>query len=290
MKVLDQITQVKLQFLATLAGEEQEESDDLFASLFDEQDEEEDDVDIEETDEVTPEPTDDGDQADVEEVKDEPQQKPVVEQPKGQDTPEPKDAPKPKVEEPVVKQETKPKEEEKPFDVEAYKGELQKLYALSKDDADALLTDPETVLPKLMANAHLQMLNHIGQFVQAQMQQLPTVVKQTVESSTVEKQRLSAFAEAHPDLVTDEAAPFVVQAITALKQAKPDITFDEIVKRVKPVAYTLMGKEMPTQQLAPVQQPVTKPKPFVPGRPTSVAPSKVPQSKEAEFFQSLLED
>jgi hypothetical protein len=188
--------------------------------------------------------------------------------------------------EPVV-----PVQEDKPFDIEGYKGELQKLYALSEDDADAVLTDPGTVLPKLMANAHLTMMQQIGHMVQMQLQTLPELINRTVQTKSVEDVRVGAFSKAYPDLVGAESLPFVTTAIKAIRTANPNIDFESLLTRIGPVVSQLMGKEIKVASAQPVvKAAVAKPTPFVARRSTSVpAPAKELTAEEM-FYSNLLGD
>lgn len=265
------------------------EDDDLFARLFDEEGQEEvEDADDDLADEAEAViHADDGDDPEPTQTKEPEQEEEVVEQPVVQDTP--KEEPKveaPKVEAP--KEEPKPEEPQPEFDVEAYKGELQKMYAITQDDADALLAEPEKTLPRLMSNMHLMMMNHVAHYIEAKMKALPDVINTTVKASTAQEQQMAKFAEVHADLVTEEAAPYVVQAINTLRQVNPKITFDEILTKVKPVAYALMGKEVPGTQSGTVPKATVVPKPHVATRPSSAPAPKPKVTGQAAFFESLI--
>lgn len=210
--------------------------------------------------------------------------KPVVEQPVVEQKPT-------VVEKPVVnepsEEDVKKQQEAFQSQVEAYRGELQKQYAISDEDADAILTDPKVVLPKLMANMHLAMLQQVGQLMQ---QITPGLVQQQVKTVGVTEQRLKVFSEKYPDLVAPENQEIAVQAVRLVKQLHPNASFEELVEKAGPVAYSLLGKAVPTAtQVAAPTQTAAKPKPHIPAKQTTSAEAKKPlPSDPTEAFLATL--
>lgn len=208
--------------------------------------------------------------------------KPVVEQPKVEQKPT-------KTEEPVVtepsEEDVKRQQEAFQQQVDAYRGELQKQYAISDEDADAILTDPKVVLPKLMANMHLAMLQQVGQLMQ---QMTPSLVQQQVHTVNTTQERLKAFSAKYPDLVTPENQEITVQAVRLVKQLHPKASFEELMDKAGPVAYSLLGKAQ-TPASAPAKQTAAKVKPHIPAKQTTSAPAKPasPSDPTEAFLASL---
>jgi hypothetical protein len=166
--------------------------------------------------------------------------------------------------------------------VETYRSELQKAYAISDEDADAILTDPKTVLPRLMANMHLTMLQQVGQFVQSAM---PDLVQNQVRTVSQVDSRMQTFAEKYPDLVTKENQSYATEALQVVKRLYPKASFEEMLDKVGPVAYSLMGKAAPVAA-APAAAPVSqaKPKPFLSQAKPSTAPKPAQNLDSTQEF------
>lgn len=197
----------------------------------------------------------------------------------------------PKVEEkPAVVAPVAPKTEEPDPQVAVtkFRGELEKQYAISQEDADLILSDPQTVLPKLMTNMHLAVLQSVGNLLQ---QSLPNLISRQVQSDTVTQTRLQTFSQKWPELVQDEAGQkATMAAIQALRQAEPTIGFEAMVERVGPLAYQLLGKQLP--QATPAQEPApvkAVPKPHRPAKSTSTSSQPAKLGEQEEFFAQLVQ-
>ena len=276
-----------------------DDDDDYFARLFDEADddveeeEEELDVDLEKDPGEDTGSEDTGVNVEEEEdpEKEEDVQTPDGEQQEGQETDK------------SVEQEEETEEEEEEIpptpevdpekqkqEIEKFSSELQKLYAISEEDADAILTDPAAVLPRLMANANMIMLKQVGQMMQQFQQNLPNVINQTMVQKSAETERVDALKKAYPELMTDEAVPYVVQAVNTIRQSNPKIKFDALIKKVGPVAHALMGT-MPVvkQEQEPAKVP-PKPVPrHIQARESSVTPPAKKLSPDEEFYSNLIQ-
>lgn len=269
-----------------LDDKDPDDLEDFFAQLADEPADHSSDTSEEEEEEEEPEAVA-GDEAKVDEP--EVEDKPVKEEP-SKDVPEAtavEEQPKvePVVEE-VVVPEVSPEEQQKQY--EQVMGELQKAYAISDEDADAILTDPKTAIPKLMANAHVKMMQTFHNMVQ---HMVPTLIDTHQTQSTSRQTLVQKFSAAWPDLVGKEHEQVVVAAIQTVRQLNPNIDTDTLIKKVGPVAYSIMGKQAPAEQppKAPVAKP--KPKPHVPVRSRETSPAKSVTSGDpvADFIGSLLE-
>lgn len=259
------------------------EGDDAFESwlngITDGDDSSEEEIEPEVEEEVEEEPVEEDQEEELPE--DTPEDEPDLEQPVDQDPVE-KPALTAKPEQAPVEQKPVKTAEEEQAEVERFMGELQKQYALSDEDADAVLTDPKTVLPKLMANVHAMILQQVGAFIQ---QAMPTMVQSQVRNVSTTDQRLAEFQQMYPDLATPENQAVAMAAIKTVKQANPNIGYAEMLKKVGPVAYALLGKTMSVEKKAPA----AKPKPHIPAK-TSTS-TALPKEKSSDpttaFFESL---
>lgn len=249
-------------FAGLLTDEEVEEEDDVSSELLtvDEDDEVQEPVVAEEapvvTEDAVVEPV-------VEAIE------PVVEQPEGSSE--------------TVEAETPNFEEE----VTKYKGELEKQYAISDEDAEQILTDPQLVLPKLMANMHLAMLQQVGKMMQDNM---PSIVENTVKQSTTRDKRMAQLQERYPDLVTKENEAIATTALKTISQLHPGITFEAMLDKLGPIAQALMGKEAQAPAKGSTVVPIAKPKPHIPTRGTSTATARVKPKGDsmASFIDQII--
>lgn len=237
--------------------------------------------------EIEPEVEEEVEEEEAEEVseedtpEDDPEAGPDLEQPVDQ-APVEKPNPIPVVEQAPVEQKPAKTPEEEKAEVERFMGELQKQYAISDEDADAILTDPKTVLPKLMANAHAMILQQVGSFIQ---QAMPAIVQSQVRNVSTTDQRLAEFQQMYPDLATPENQAVAMAAIQTVKQANPGIGYSDMLKKVGPVAYALLGKTMSVEK-KPLQ---AKPKPHIPAKTSTstTAPKEKSSDPTTAFFESL---
>lgn len=259
--------------------------EDFFSRLADTSVEEESETDLEETDLDDDLEAIAGDDAEVDEpvvtdkpvVEEEPkveEVKPVVEeQPKV--TPEPVEVPKEKT-----------PEEQEAENAQIF-GELQKVYAISDEDADAILSDPKTAVPRLMANAHAIMMqtayNMIQQFV-------PQIIEAQKAQSTTRQTLIEKFSTKWPDLAGEDTKQAVIAAIGTVRQLNPNIDVDTLIAKVGPVAYSILGKTpAPAKQTPPAAKP-PRPRPHTPARSRETSPAKPAQTGDAvaDFIGSLL--
>lgn len=174
------------------------------------------------------------------------------------------------------------------------RGALEQSYALTDEDADAVLTDPKTALPRLMANAHLQIMGQVAQMLQ---HVVPQILEVTTKQSQTKQSINDKFAARWPELAADAAnKQSVIAAIQTVKAANPTLSVDEVIEKVGPVAYAIIGKPVPVAAPAAQQQPapkVTPPK----ARPHTPAKSAVTPPKQTatgnhlvDFISSLVDN
>lgn len=147
---------------------------------------------------------------------------------------------------------------------------LSKQYVLSEEQADLLVTDPNKVVPQLLAQMHMSVLSHALRIVQ---ESLPQQFTQHTERALAEQKLNDQFNTAFPDLsLSDkEVNQAVTQAVALVKTQMPKATMEEKIQRVGALTRALLGKPAPTAQA--VQQPVSRPAAPQPISPSRTAPA-----------------
>ena len=147
---------------------------------------------------------------------------------------------------------------------------LSKQYVLSEEQADLLVTDPNKVVPQLLAQMHMNVLSHALRIVQ---ESLPQQFTQHTERALAEQKLNDQFSAAFPDLsLSDkEVNQAVTQAVALVKTQMPKATMEEKIQRVGALTRVLLGKPAPTAQA--VQQPVSRPAAPQPVSPSRTAPA-----------------
>lgn len=149
-------------------------------------------------------------------------------------------------------------------DEEAYRTSLETQYSLSEEDADKFFEDPNSVLPKLAANLHMQVLQHVLQVVS---QALPNEIASYQARSSKQVELETQFSTRWPDLdlKKPDVSAAIANAVTLAKKALPNADTPTLIERVGLITHSLLGNMPPAagQQQAPVQAPApaAKPKP-----------------------------
>lgn len=157
--------------------------------------------------------------------------------------------------------------------VNAWKGELEKQFAISDEDADLLASDPQKVFPKLAANLYMAAMQGVSQMLQ---QQLPRQVEQ-VQTQVVQRNKaLEMFQSRWSDLVKPENEAYTVTALKTVKQQYPNASLEEVIEKAGVVAYALKGQPVPG---APVAKPKPKATVHKPAKPSSAVSTPVVKPK-----------
>lgn len=189
----------------------------------------------------------------------------------------PIDDPQPEAEQEVEEQ-PQP-EEETPEQFEAKKaewlGKLAERYSISDEDAEALVTEPETVLPRLAANIHAavmvdmakaveQMLPQLmGQFIQSQ----PQLISSAMQGYQTQQDAKAQFYQSYPQLQGNEET--VKVAALTVQQNFGNLGEAEQLEKVGQIALAMLGI---TPQAAPAPEQAPAPAPFTPAKSGSAPP------------------
>ena len=113
---------------------------------------------------------------------------------------------------------------------------LEKAYALPADQATALLTEPEAVLPKLAAKLHQEIVAHVMSLMQ---NQIPQAVDSITTARTRESEAKKEFFGAWPELQGYEQQ--VLAAGAMFRQINPKATKEQAVQAIGQLAMQALG-------------------------------------------------
>lgn len=141
---------------------------------------------------------------------------------------------------------------------------LEGVYKLSDDLAAQLMTEPETVLPKLAAQLHMAVTEAVLHSVN---NSLPSVLNSIQSTQSAEQKAFEMFSSVNPDLVDPKYSESILKIGTMYRQVNPNATPDEAVKVIGNMVRTALGLQAPAVPAAtstPPPAPTTTP--FVPTR------------------------
>lgn len=250
----------------------------------------EDDYDISETTE--------DDETDDSEVSEETQEDTTDEDTDGDTTPKP-DSSKVETKEDEAssqsQQDPKPDEKEKssetPEDLNAayktfFDGAVEqlaeKVYRFDEETVKALDTKPSTVLPRLAAQLHMQVL---GAAVTQAAQMMPALIQQTLGQTDQVKANENAFFTAWPAL--KEHRSEVERIAKAYREVNPNADMDTMIQEIGTMASVRLKLPLPNRQTQ--EKPaVTKPPIPTTARGGSTPPAAQPKSGENSWLEDLL--
>lgn len=168
-------------------------------------------------------------------------------------------------EEEAVKEEEPlaPDEEAQAEEYRGFRENLEKDFAISEEDAMLLVTEPESVMPKLAANLYERVVTDVMRAVQNQVPQLVTGMR-TAEAQTTELR--SKFYSINPGLESADVAAvesMIPQYADLIRKQTPNLTQDELIRKVGTVIGAALGVDAGKKKvIAP--SPQGKPKPAAP--------------------------
>ena len=118
-----------------------------------------------------------------------------------------------------------------PEQVQAQRAEVMKQlttrYAIPEDVAPRLVTEPEKVIPELLANAHAQIMDTVQAYIEGafpHMLQRHQTTQQRV-TSNVDK-----FYSAWPELKDEKFGPTVARIVGGYRQANPNAKMEDVIQ------------------------------------------------------------
>lgn len=206
---------------------------------------------------------------------------------------EPEVEPEPEPEPEVPEVPTPPQQPEQPPEVDPEVAEqqrqqflsgVQESFAISPDDANLLMTEPEAVLPKLGAMVYERAMRDVAYLMQQQQQlfqqNMPQMIQHTQQQVTQHAAAETQFKTLNPGLesvgnlneLVGSLAPTVIKA-------NPGKSGDELMRIVGDMIYPMVGK----QRAAAKAPEVPKQKPHVPvatSTPSSSPAAGVPEGED----------
>lgn len=126
-----------------------------------------------------------------------------------------------------------------------YIDQMAEQFAVSDEEADMLRTEPEKVIPKMMARAMTQALE---QSVQIMRNNLPQLVGTQLTQQSKAQEIESKFFGKYPELKDKKAIKVAEGAAKAYRQANPDATLEEVMDSVAFMTWKRLG--LPMEQLS----------------------------------------
>lgn len=185
-----------------------------------------------------------------------------------------------------------PREEATPEEYQTWRTakatELQASYAISDDDAAALLTEPEVVLPKLMANAHMMVLESSMRAMQAMMPVMMQEYAQTTERNTKAQ---GLFTSINPDLADPSFEPAIMQLGQVYRKVNPTAGPEEASRAIGALVRSALNiTAAPAAAASPAQPAPLRPAPFTPARGGGGGNTPVVENEFTRLANEFLKD
>lgn len=175
--------------------------------------------------------------------------------------------------------------------------QLEQNYALDPESATALLTEPETVLPKLAAKVHMEVLENSMRAMQAM---VPVMMQQVSHYNEVNSRAKNLFTSVNPDLADPRLESTILELGTVYRNVNKTAPPEQAARDIGNLVRAALGLTAPAPQgqmpgvQAPVQTPTRQAPaaPFVPARGSGggYQPSRPSNPYEQMALEMLNED
>ena len=137
-------------------------------------------------------------------------------------------------------------------------------YSITDEDASKLLTEPETVLPRMAARMHMEVMESTVRVMQTMLPRLMQSVQQTEQREISAK---SFFHTANPDLADPRLEPAIMEMGQVYRRLNPAASPEQAAQAIGNLVRASLGIAMPAQAApAPTSAPAVPVVPFVPAR------------------------
>lgn len=166
-------------------------------------------------------------------------------------------------------------------------------YALSTEDAAALIAEPDTVIPRLAAQMHVDvqvgLANQIAQI-------LPGIIQAEITKANRVQTLESSFFGQYPELNKPEFRQTVQESLTLIRQVNPQATREDVMRDGAALAAVRLKTQLGMAQqpgfepqLSPEPQgaPPTAQAPFAPAQAGGASPPVVPTAPTPNIFEEL---
>jgi hypothetical protein len=182
--------------------------------------------------------------------------------------------------------------------IEQRKGEIvgavaSQTYQLTQQELEGIQTEPEKVLPTLMARVHLNAVQGVLRHVA---QQLPTAVGAMIQAHENHRRLEDKFYGAWPQLDRTAHDGTVRQMAAMYRAMNPNASLEDMIQTVGAQVVTALRLPLQAAPTQPVhRQPVAQPRPqpYVPAGPalsSTPAPARVPGEWERMASYIALDD
>lgn len=169
---------------------------------------------------------------------------------------------------------------------ESAMAELTNLYRLTDEEAENLQVSPETELPKLAAQLHLNMIEALHFGLQ---QQLPQMIEHVTVVKQQQQQAVNTFYEVWPQLKNEAYNETVLRTMQVYKQLNPNAPLEKVIQEGGAMAMAAL--RIPYQEQAPAPQQQEPIQQKAPPAPLSPGNSTVPQSRgPVNEFEAIFEE
>ena len=100
-------------------------------------------------------------------------------------------------------------------------------YALSEEEKNALISEPDTVLPRLAARMHVRMQVQTAQQIA---QILPAMISQQIEQATKVQSLENSFFGQYPELNKPEYRQTVAESLAMIRQVNPQASREDVMR------------------------------------------------------------
>ena len=166
--------------------------------------------------------------------------------------------------------------------------QLEQVYALDQEAADAMLTEPELVLPKLAAKVHMEVMENSMRAMQAM---VPVMMQQVQYHTEREGKAKNLFTSVNPDLADPRYEPAIMELGAVYRNvnraAPPEVAAQAIGNLVR-AALGIAAPGVAAPQPQQVAQPVVAP--FSPARGAGGGNAPVRPSNPYEALAAEMEN
>jgi hypothetical protein len=128
-----------------------------------------------------------------------------------------------------------------------YVDDLAKSYTLSAEDAQAVVLEPEKVLPRLFARTHVDIIETTVRSIH---QQIPRLVEGAIGAMLAQTEQNRAFFSAWPGLAKQEHVPVVQSIMQTYRQMNPTADWAKTVREVGATASIALKLPLPQEMLS----------------------------------------
>lgn len=167
--------------------------------------------------------------------------------------------------------------------------ELAAKYQITDDQLPEILVNPEKVLPKLLAQAHMNAVRDTLQLVQ---QSMPQMFEQVTTHKANTQKSVDAFYSEWPELNKPEYQQQIAASVVAYRKANPQATAEQVIKAGGALACISLGLPVPDRFTGATTPALGAAAPVsVPRQPAAPAGAVTPSAPRSENqFTQLAEE